>query len=91
MIETIVKAVRLPKDLFDLVMSCNKGLTFTDVVRNLLTKEYSFTSCKQEENNDTKNITKSVTSDIIDPNITIENEIDKILSCAQDKKKRGEV
>ena len=44
MVKTISKTIRLPKTLFDLVMSCNQNKTFADVVRDLLTREYSFTN-----------------------------------------------
>ena len=80
MIKTVVKSVRLPDTLFHLVMSCNQGKTFTQIVIELLSKEYSFSiPCKQEENPSCKQ------EEVIDPNIIIENEIDKMLN---DKKRR---
>lgn len=71
--ESVVKAVRLPKGLFDLVISANPGKTFTEIIRELLIKEYSFTtSCKQKE-------TIETIVPLVDPNITLEEKIDQEL------------
>jgi hypothetical protein len=50
LVKTVVKSVRLPDSLFHLVMCANPGKNFSQIINNLLNKEYGFSSpCKPEE------------------------------------------
>jgi hypothetical protein len=85
LVKTISKTIRLLKTLFDLVMSCNQNKSFADVVRDLLTREYSFTNYNSTVN---EMITPNICNQ---PNVffNVESKVDEILSsCVQQEKNK---
>jgi len=79
LIKTIVKAVRLPESLYDLVMICNPNKNFTEIVIDLLTEKYSFSSpCKPEEPSPC--LQEEIKPSFVDPNFSVEEQVDDFIA-----------
>jgi len=88
--KSVSKGIRIPLDLFNLVMSANKGKTFNDVIKDLLIEKYSFSSCAPVKENLVSGAPEKMVivdnSSEMDFVSNVESEVDKLL-CAQEKKK----
>ena len=95
MVKSVSTGIRIPLNLYNLVMSANPNKTFNDVIKDLLTERYSFNLpntqlkqdniifCAQEkEKND--QVVCAQPNSFFD----VESEVDKILSI-QHKKDGG--